>query len=69
MEIVKLLLHHGANVNQLNNYKETPMFFAARGGKKEIIKILVDHGANASENAFMEPVSYFSPSMLPPICA
>lgn len=47
--IVKLLIKHGANVNEpsLNgrNYYNTPLMIASWGGNLELVKILVENGA------------------------
>jgi ankyrin repeat protein len=47
--IVKLLIQHGANVNEpsLNgrNYYNTPLMIASWGGNLELVKILVENGA------------------------
>ena len=47
--IVKLLIQHGANVNEpsLNgrNYYNTPLMIASWGGNLELVRILVENGA------------------------
>jgi len=46
IEVVKLLLDKGADVNEYNEGGETPLHYATRGGHTEVMKILLDHGAN-----------------------
>jgi ankyrin repeat protein len=43
--IVKLLLHHGADVNWFNDKFQTPLCFAAEKGHENIVRILIDQGA------------------------
>lgn len=45
VDIVKLLLSRGANVNIKDNDKCTPLSQAKRGGNQEIIRMLMDKGA------------------------
>jgi ankyrin repeat protein len=47
MEVVKLLLDKGVNVNEYTSYvRITPLMFAVKNGHKEIVKLLLDRGAN-----------------------
>jgi len=47
IEIVKLFLRHGANVNYQHNGSETALTVAAKGCKNfEMVKLLLDHGAD-----------------------
>ena len=45
IELVKLLLIQGVDINIRDNYGETPLFKAAQNGKTEIVKLLLDKGA------------------------
>jgi len=48
--MVELLVNNGANVNQKNNYGDTPLMYATRiassYGNNEIITFLLEHGAD-----------------------
>jgi ankyrin repeat protein len=46
IEVVKLLLEKGADVNGHNEGGETPLHYAAWGGHVKVMEILLDHGAN-----------------------
>jgi ankyrin repeat protein len=47
LEIVKLLLEHGADVNAKTAY-ETALHLAAEKGHLEIVKFLLEHGADVN---------------------
>ena len=44
MEIVKVLVQHGANVSPVNGENETPMKDATDNDNDEIVDFLKDHG-------------------------
>ncbi|CAH1794074.1 unnamed protein product [Owenia fusiformis] len=46
MDLMVLLLQHGANVNCSNAAGETPLHFACRRGNPVMIKTLIEHGAD-----------------------
>jgi uncharacterized protein len=46
VEIAKLLLEHGANVNARQQKGITPILAAAHNGQIEMVKLLVKHGAD-----------------------
>jgi ankyrin repeat protein len=49
VEIVQLLLDHGADVNEPGAYdRETPLYAAASHGHVEILKLLLERGADAN---------------------
>lgn len=48
IEVVKLLLDHGAHVSTTNEGGETPLHYATKGGHTEVMTILLDHGADVS---------------------
>lgn len=58
LEIVKLLLEHGANVNVKDTfYKATPLTWASSKGHGEIVRALLVKGAEGKEDALMNGVS------------
>ena len=62
VEVVKLLLEHGANPNARDMYGVTPLHLAARKGHVEITKLLLEHGAdpNAKEKLGGETPLYWA---------
>lgn len=46
VEMTKLLLAKGANVDAQNRYGEVPLFFPFQGGDIPLIDILMEHGAD-----------------------
>jgi ankyrin repeat protein len=48
VEIVKLLLEHGADPNIRDMYGETPLHDAAYWGHADVVKLLLEHGADLS---------------------
>lgn len=60
IEIIKLLIENGADVNQTNEHKSTPLHYAVELKNKgtEIIKLLIDKGAdvNAKDSAGNTPL-------------
>lgn len=46
LELSKILLFHGADVNKPDVSKKTPLFFAAESGNLELVKLLVEQGAD-----------------------
>ena len=48
IEIVKLLLLRGANINQTDQNHETPVYYAASNGRYDIVEYLCENGADAS---------------------
>lgn len=46
LEIVKLLLAAGANVNHVDHDDFTPVTSAARAGKWAVLKVLAEHGGD-----------------------
>lgn len=60
IEIVKLLLDHGADVNTKTSFNATPLHFAAQGKYISIAKLLIDRGAqvDAKDNAGRTPLNW-----------
>ena len=58
LEIAKLLLANGANVNRRDDDKATPLYFAAVGGFVDVARLLLDYGAdiNARDKAKESPM-------------
>lgn len=48
MEIVKLLIERGADVNNKGGVDLTPIMNAATQGRNEIVQLLIDNGAEIS---------------------
>ena len=49
IQITKLLLDHGADVNSVNAFGETPLFsicMASKDERVQLLKLLLEHGAN-----------------------
>jgi ankyrin repeat protein len=51
LELFLALLAAGAKVDQQTKQGQTPVFFAAHGGREDIVKALVDAGANTQVHA------------------
>eukprot|EP01038_Epipyxis_sp_PR26KG_P007049 gene7049-9624_t len=49
-QIAKILINNKANVNQLNNYRESPLLFAAKWDNFEVVKLLVSNEAEVTPN-------------------
>ena len=45
LEVVKLFIQLGANVNAKNRYDSTPLQLAAKNGNIDVAKCLIEHGA------------------------
>ena len=46
LDICRLLIDKGAQVEARNRYDRTPLHYAARYGHVEIVRLLCDHGAD-----------------------
>jgi ankyrin repeat protein len=46
--VVRLLLEHHADVNSLDDFHQTPLYFAAFYGRPQIARLLLDQGAKAN---------------------
>jgi ankyrin repeat protein len=45
VQLIKILLRHGAHIDSVNSTGESPLHFAARFGRLNALKTLIDHGA------------------------
>eukprot|EP00094_Tigriopus_californicus_P009181 TCALIF_08851-PA protein Name:"Similar to Ankrd17 Ankyrin repeat domain-containing protein 17 (Mus musculus)" AED:0.38 eAED:0.38 QI:0/0.53/0.37/0.75/1/1/16/0/2553 len=50
LDIVKLLINHGANVNAQSQSGNTPLMHACAGGHEAVVKALLDAGANVEDH-------------------
>jgi len=50
LEIVKLLIENGADINKSDNYGQTPLFIACQNGYLEIVKLLIENGADINKS-------------------
>jgi ankyrin repeat protein len=60
-EKAALLLKHGAALNSVDDeFRSTPLGFAARWGRRNIVRLLLDHGAdpNAAGAAWATPLAW-----------
>ena len=63
LEVVELLLEHGANSNiQENKYGWTPLHYAAKKCHVNVARVLLDHGADPTirDNEGKTPLDYGS---------
>jgi len=51
VEIAKLLIDRGADVNLPVSWKRTPLYAANKGGHADIVKLLLDNGADPNQLA------------------
>ena len=45
-DVIKRLLHEGADVNRQDRFKATPLHWAARNNNTEVTRLLIDNGAD-----------------------
>lgn len=50
LELVKLLLENGADVDEVNSIDSTPLNIAAQIGNLELVKLLLEKGANVNKS-------------------
>lgn len=46
VEVVRLLLQHGADVNAVNDYNETPLHYACKRANLVVLQCMIEHGAD-----------------------
>ncbi len=54
IEIVKLLIEHGAEIDIFNNFKMNALIIAVIEGYLEIVKLLIEHGADSDVRCYDE---------------
>ena len=47
-DVIKHLLHKGADVNKQNRFKDTPLHLATENRKTEAVRILIKNGADVN---------------------
>ena len=50
LEIVKLLISHGADVNSQSSSGNTPLMYACASGHSEIVRVLLEANANVEDH-------------------
>jgi len=45
-QIIELLVNHGSNINHIDTYGQTPIFYCIREGNIEITKQLINSGSD-----------------------
>jgi len=50
LDLVKLLLDHGADINKNEEFEDEPLIHAIKRGNNDIIKYLIDHGATIDQD-------------------
>ncbi|XP_024080647.1 ankyrin repeat domain-containing protein 17-like isoform X3 [Cimex lectularius] len=50
VDIVRLLIHHGADVNAQSSSGNTPLMYACAGGHLDAVRVLLDAGANVEDH-------------------
>lgn len=49
LEVIEILISHGANLGQLDNLGDSPITWAARQGHPDVIKFLVSQGVHLNQ--------------------
>ena len=63
--LVPVLVKYGANVNAMNDYGHTPLFYAARHGHRKVVEALI--AAGADKNAIVETNYGKAPQLTEPL--
>ncbi|XP_030756084.1 ankyrin repeat domain-containing protein 17 isoform X3 [Sitophilus oryzae] len=50
LDIVRLLIHHGADVNAQSTSGNTPLMYACAGGHTEVVEFLLENGAHVEDH-------------------
>lgn len=59
-EVVTLLVAHGADVNEKDQFGVTPLVAAARQGNKDVIETLIAHGADINPKECSDQIPLFA---------
>ncbi len=63
VDLVKLLINFGLNVNAQNNEGATALHFACKNNNYEVVKLLIDNGANVNiESLVTKQISLYTTS-------
>ena len=54
LDVYKLLIQHGADVNTKNEDGWTPLYWAVFEGYLEICKVLIEHGSDVNVRMIMD---------------
>lgn len=61
LEMAKMLMDKGANVNHSDSYGQTPLFFAAAEGNLELVSLLIEKGAKVNdEDGFKQTALFYA---------
>lgn len=63
VDLVKILLKNGANVNAKNDLNNTPLGRAAEHGNKEIVEILIRNGAKINARNYLKQTAFILAAM------
>jgi ankyrin len=58
LDVAKILVAHGARINQTSSWGATPLYLAALKGHLEMVKFLLDHGAAINQPINSGPTPY-----------
>ena len=50
VDIVRLLIHHGADVNAQSSSGNTPLMYACVSGHEEVVRVLIEAKANVEDH-------------------
>ena len=59
VEVVRLLLSAGADMEKFSTYGDTPLIYAARGGHVEVERLLLSAGADTKSSVSSDGYHHF----------